>query len=313
MKFEQRMFARARLFEMLDDLHGTGFEDFFHTLMCMRYPDFLNVRTAGSLGDMGADGISLHDRKLYAVYAPQTFSMAKVEKKFTSDLAKALAKRSGQFETFVFVHNDRRGIHPQITELLAQSRATHAPIKFEQMGSHGFWRECMQLDQLHAEEVLRCPIPISYAEYSVGLEDLRPLLKHLSDHRVTADPLMPLPVVHQEKLDFNKLTGDTREDLMRGMRRSHLVDVFYDGGLREAEHDEVARGFRLYYEQVCHRRSDPDEILWDLEEYVMGNQRQQHKVQRAAWVVLAHFFERCDIFEAPPTGWASSLTAGQST
>jgi len=94
------------------------------------------------------------------------------------------------------------------------------------------------------------------------------------------------------------------------MRNSHLVDAFYDGTVRELEHDEVAQGFRLYYEHVRNEWEDPEDVLWQLEMYVLGNASQQPRTQRAAWVVLAHFFERCDIFEVPPQDWSPAGTIG---
>ncbi|MGO4750484.1 ABC-three component system protein [Streptomyces sp. 2MCAF27] len=306
MQFEQRMYARLKFLELMGELCETAFEDFFHRLMCARHPDFLDVRTHGSLGDQGADGLSLYGRKLYACYAPQTVDVPAVKRKLTSDLGKALEKRSGQFDTFVFVHNDRRGMHPQVATLLSETDAGHPELAFEQMGNRRLWYECMRLDQVLAEEVLGCQIPVQPVVHGVGMDDLASLLRHLRDKRVAADPLMTLPDVDPRKLDFNRLRDEAREGLVRGMRHSHLVDAFYEGSMRTVEHDEVAQGFRLYYEQVRQEWADPEDVLWQLEMYVLGNGNQQPRVQRAAWVILAHFFERCDIFEAPPPGWVGS-------
>ncbi|MFJ8746012.1 ABC-three component system protein [Embleya sp. NPDC127516] len=297
------MYARIRFLDVLYDLYETAFEDFFHKLMCARHPDFLDVRTHGNIGDQGADGLSLHSRKLYACYAPQTPDASKIRGKFASDLKSAKAQRDGQFDTFVFVHNDRRGMHPEIAGVLAKAAVDHRPLRFEQMGSRRLWQECLGLEQALAEDVLGCEIPIKDLVFGVGLEDLAPLLKHLQELRTPADPFMDLPDVPHVKLDFNALHGEAREDLQRGMRHSHLVDAFYDGGMLAVEHDEVARGFRLYYEQVRAEWDDPEDVLWQLEMYVLGNGQQPRRVQRNARVVLAHFFERCDIFDAPPPDW----------
>lgn len=250
MRYEQRAYARVKFLELMAELYENEFEDFFHRLMCSRYPDFLDVRTAGSLGDMSADGLTLHSRRLYACYAPQTVKTAKIREKFEGDLAGALTKRSGQFDTFVFVHNDRRGVHPEVASMLSQAATAKPGLRFEQMGSRHLWQECMRLDQMTAEDVLRCEIPIKEMTFGIGMDDLEPLLKQLQDLRTAPDPMMDLPEVPVEKLDFNRLEGEAREDLLRGMRQSHLVDAFYAGAMRELEHDEVAQGFRVYYEQV---------------------------------------------------------------
>ncbi|MEY9849744.1 hypothetical protein ABH940_006856 [Streptacidiphilus sp. BW17] len=310
MRFEQRMYARVKFLELMADLYQTAFEDFFHRVMVTRHPNFLDVRTHGNLGDQGADGLTLSSRKLYACYAPQTVNASEVKTKFTKDLGSAIRQRNGQFDTFVFVHNDRRGVHPEVATMLSAADAAHPDLAFEQMGTRSIWQECMGLELNQVEDVLGCEIPVKPTVYGVGMDDLKPLLQHLKELRTESDPLMELPQVHDEKLAFNQLQGESRDDLLRGMRHTHLVDAFYGGGIRATEHDEVARGFRIFYEQVRKQYDDPDDVLWQLEMYVLGNERQRPQVHRAAWVVLAHFFFRCDIFEAPPSGWSPAGLVG---
>jgi hypothetical protein len=309
-EFEQRMYARLKFLDLMADLDESAFETFFHRVMVTRYPNFVDVRTHGKIGDQGADGLTLQDRKLYACYAPQTVRASAVKAKFKKDLASAIRQRKGQFDTFVFVHNDRRGVHPQVATLLSVADSDHPALKFEQMGTRRIWQECMGLELALAEDVLGCEIPIKPTVYGVGMDDLAPLLQHLKELRTEADPLMDLPQVHEEKLSFNKLQGESRENLKRGNRHTHLVEAFYAGGIRALEHDEVARGFRSFYEQACLQYPDPDDVLWHLEGYVLGNERQRPQVHRAAWVILAHFFFRCDIFEAPPSDWATAPLVG---
>ncbi|MEU3499055.1 ABC-three component system protein [Kitasatospora cineracea] len=310
MNFEQRMYARLKFLDLMADLDGAAFETFFQKVMLARYPGFLNVRTHGNLGDQGSDGLLLNSNRLYACYGPQTVRAKAVRKKFQDDLASARRQRAGQFTTFVFVHNDRRGVHPEVVSLLAEARNDHPDLNFEELGSRALWQELMQLDVVLAEDVLACEIPIRPTHYRVGLEDLAPLLGHLGELRTLADPLMELPQVHTDKLDYNRLDSESRDSLLIGMRNVHLVEAFYAGGIRELEQDEVARGFRIYYEQIRREHTDPEDVLWQLEMYVLGNAAQPPRVHRAAWVVLAHFFFRCDIFEAPPAGWSPTELTG---
>ncbi|MEV6425635.1 hypothetical protein [Streptomyces sp. NPDC051662] len=99
------MYARLKFMELMAELNESTFEAFFHRLMSARHPEFLDVRTHGRLGDQGSDGFMLHESKLYACYAPppQTVSATEIRQKIRSDLAKALAQRADQFDTFVFV------------------------------------------------------------------------------------------------------------------------------------------------------------------------------------------------------------------
>jgi hypothetical protein len=104
--FMERLATRLALTVKFEELYENAFETFFHDLMSVRYKDFGDVRTAGNLGDMGSGGHSFYNGKLYACYAPQVFNKDKLKEKFDGDLAKAKAKRDGQFEIFVFVHNE---------------------------------------------------------------------------------------------------------------------------------------------------------------------------------------------------------------
>lgn len=97
----QRLAVRLIIKEKLSELHSSAFEEFFQELMCLRDPGFLDVRTAGRLGDEGSDGLLLRTGKLYACYGPQSYDATKVTEKFESDLDKALSKRLDSFDTFV--------------------------------------------------------------------------------------------------------------------------------------------------------------------------------------------------------------------
>jgi hypothetical protein len=138
LQFMERQAARLLLKAKITDLHGNAFETFFQNLMCLRNPDFADVRTAGRLGDISSDGLLLHSRKLYACYAPEVFNARRLEKKFADDLENAKAKRSGQFDVFVFVHNDIRGLHPALSVVLATAAIEHKPLPFEPFGYRHF-------------------------------------------------------------------------------------------------------------------------------------------------------------------------------
>lgn len=308
LSFEEQSFVRGILRRQLDELFGNAFERFFQNLMCARYPDFIDVRTHGKLGDIGADGLSLHDGKLYACYAPEVPDASAVRGKFHDDLAKAIAKRGEQFDTFVFVHNDLRGVHPEISILLSQAHKSHPVLRFEQRGPQHLHRELCRLERDEIQELLGCEIPVSDRVYRIGLDDLEPLLTHLVTQRRQASSQAPAREVPPDKLDYNRLGPEDREEIISRMRFTHLVDEYYQHRRDVTERDEVAQGFNAYYQQVNAVYDDPSDVLWKLQEYIAGNARGRREEERAVMVVLAYFFETCDIFEEPPTNWRSPVT-----
>ncbi len=303
--FYSRLAVRYLIKIKLCELYGNGFEDFFQDLMCLRYPDFADVRTAGSKGDQGSDGLTLVGRKLYACYGPQTFNAAKLEKKFNDDLTSALENRAGQFQTFVFVHNDLRGLHPELTTLLSNARTAHPTIDFEPFGFRKFRDEVGLLERHQVEDLLGHPIPVDLV-FSVQLEEVTPLLEHLVRTRLGPSGNDDIVIPSASKLDYNDFTDETKEDMRRAIVQSKQIDQYYF--LREdvVERDEAALAFRTEYLRTRDKYQDPEEILHQLDQYILGNASAPLQQRRAAMAVLAYFFQSCDVFENPPPGWSAT-------
>lgn len=308
--FEEQSFVRGMLRRLLEERFGKAFERFFQNLMCARYADFIDVRTHGKLGDIGADGLGLHDGKLYACYAPEVPDAVAVRTKFNDDLAKAVAKRGDHFETFVFVHNDLRGVHPEISILLGQARLAHPTLRFEHRGPQHLLRELCRLEREEIEELLGCQIPVTDRVYRIGLDDLEPLLAHLVAQRRQTSASAPAREVPPDKVDYNRLCLEDREEIIAALRYTPLVEEYYQQRRDVTERDEVAQGINAYYQQLKTDYEDPGDVLWKLQEYVAGNARGRREHERAVMVVLTYFFETCDIFEEPPTNWRAPARQG---
>jgi len=303
--FHSRLAVRYMIKMKLSELYGNAFEDFFQDLMCLRYPDFADVRTAGSKGDQGSDGLALVGRKLYACYGPQTFNADKLQKKFNDDLTSALEKRDGQFQTFVFVHNDLRGLHPELTSLLSNARRTHSTKNFEPFGFRKFRDEAGLLERHQVEDLLGYPIPVDLV-FGVQLEEVIPLLDHLVRTRLGASGNDDIVIPSASKLDYNDFSYETKEDMRRAIAHSKQIDQYYF--LREdvVERDEAALAFRTEYLHIRENYQDPEEILYQLDQYILGNASAPLQQRRAAMVVLAYFFQSCDIFDNPPPDWSAT-------
>lgn len=306
LSFTERLAVRLLLRSKLSELYENAFENFFHELMCVKYDDFLNVRTAGSLGDLGSDGLRLHERKLYACYGPQVFDSGKVVDKFNSDLDKALRKRSGQFNTFVFVHNDLRGVHPVLSKEISAAAAKHARLKFAAFGFTKFRDELVQLARTQVEDILGVELPIQDLAYKLPLEEVMPLLDHLASIRQTVAIGDPIPLPSRDKLDFAQFTPDTREELRREFYLATEVENYYESGINPNERDEVALAFHQEYLRLQSEHDDPDEVIYHLEQYVLGNAASRIFLRRGALAVIGFFFQACDIFENPPPEWRFS-------
>ncbi|MDD6792614.1 MULTISPECIES: ABC-three component system protein [Thermobifida] len=302
----QRFLVRPMVRAKLSELHGQEFESFFHDLMQLRYPDFVPVRTQGRLGDRSADGLTINDRKLYACYAPETYNASEISRKFTKDLTGALEKRRDEFDTFVFVHNDLRGVGPVISSEISKARKDHPYLKFEVFGACRFIQEVCKLDVSDVEDLLGQSLPAKEVVVGVEMEDLAPLLAELGKRRIQARPsdvILPPP---RNKLEYNGFSPDLRDELISRMKYVPLVEAYYQQRNDPFERDNTAAAFHAEYQRISQEYSDPDEILYQMQQYVLGNKAPTREGYVNAQVILMYFFGECEIFEIPPEDWQPS-------
>ena len=302
---QQRLYAKVIFDAQFAVLHSNAFQEYFQKLMQYRYPTFLPVVPYGSLGDQGSDGLSTLEGKLYACYGPESPDDRETSRKFRSDLASALTNRTGQFSTFVFVHNDRRGMHPRIATEIMGATHTHPTLTFEQMGKVAIWREFMRLSVEEAEDMLGQEIKVGELVYGLSLADLEPLLTHLSrtrDRSSQAD----LKAVPLHKLEFNRLSPDIQDFVVHGMRFAKQVDDYYQGYHDVLAEDEVAAAFKEKYLELRTLGSPPDEIFQELFVYVVGNMVPTAEIWTSAYTILSYFLGKCHIFEEPPDDYSYS-------
>jgi C-terminal domain 10 of the ABC-three component (ABC-3C) systems len=293
---------RSMLMAKLETLEGQPFEDFFVEMMCLADPGFFGVRARGSLGDFSADGLMINDRRLYACYGPQTVNENAAKRKIGKDLAGALAKRPGAFDTFVFVHPDHRGLDPVVSKALSSLRADHPDISFENFGFTQFYRTLGTLERFEIEELLG-PFPTEEQVTGVALKDVMPLLDHLREERKPSNSIERLPVPSDKKIDYNGFSFDARYEMIRAMAYVPCVETYYTSCLDPMERDSVAAGFRERYLQLAAGIEDPDEILHQLRCHILGNKAAGISESLNALVVLMYFFGECDIFQVPPSSW----------
>ena len=95
--------------------NGDAFQDFFSTIMEMRYPgDFVRVRPWGNLGDRKNDGYLASKRQLFQCYAPREMDIATCKTKITEDFAGAFPYWKDHFDQWFFAHNDTHGLAADI-------------------------------------------------------------------------------------------------------------------------------------------------------------------------------------------------------
>lgn len=274
------------------------FQDFFSSIMEKRCPaDFIRVRPWGNVGDRKNDGYVRSRRILFQSYAPNELVAATCIAKINEDFAGALPHWSAHFDTWVFVHNSRQGLGPDVTKVLLDLGTANAPLVVTQWGFEELRQEAMALGEYELASLLG-PAPTRPRMIALGLAELAPVLDQVSRLPPVSDPdLRPVPA---DKLQRNMLSPAVETMLRAGMSRADLVRKYFN--LKPTVQDQIAESFRARYAELRAGEGTPDGVFAELQRFAGGDLVRDPGAQAAVLAVLSFFFEECDIFERSSAG-----------
>jgi len=277
---------------------GDVFQDFFSTIMEMRYPgDFVRVRPWGKLGDHKNDGYLASKRQLFQCYAPREMDMTTCKAKINEDFTEALPFWKDYFDQWFFTHNDFDGLAADVLKLLLDLSTAHAPVSAAQWGYAELRQEFKQLTDVDVATLLG-HAPGRKDVLDLRLEDVKRLLEHIA---LQPEPLaVDVRLVPADKLEYNQLSQAVGTLLKAGMTRSGIVSKYLRGIADQTKYDRLAAAFRLRYREFKGEGRAPDDIFSGLQKFIAGEAVASPSHQAATLAILAFFFEACEIFERPP-------------
>ncbi len=293
--------ARLKFSERFFQCTGAAFQDLFSDLMEAAHPgEFIRVRAAGKTGDLKCDGYILRTGALFQVYAPRNVetTLADMVAKTNEDFAGALQHWGTKLRKWVFVHNDTDGQRAERVQVLADLVAANPTIAFEHWSKTDLLGVVLGLDKVGRTKFLGPePEPKDFAHPPFAL--LAPLLKHIERTQTVFDT-GPIREVPANKLAHNALSQPVTMFLQLGRRGDAVVEKFIAQRPDPTYGQTLASAFSAQYRTLRDAQYDSDDIFHGLTRFVGGDYQQSSAHQAAIYCVLAYFFERCDIFEAPP-------------
>lgn len=309
MNTQERYLARIMFKNRVFQSDGQAYEDLFTQIMGYACPDFVQVKPQGSIGDRKNDGYIPSTGHYYQVYAPE---------KPSDSESKALSKVREDFDglreywhgrqpihAFSFVFNDKyKGTFPTIEAVLLELKSKYS------------LRECSCFLARHLEDTLFSltddqiltvtgnipdPAKIKHIDYSILREVIEAILA--ASKAIHAITILEAPDFEQ-KIEFNGLSQHPASMLrVASYQFGHLEHYFSRNSTfaRQEVRDAMNRLYSAARSQE-HLDNLDNEIRGDviffqiLSEIAPSDSR---SAQDAALVVMAFFFESCDIFEDP--------------
>lgn len=302
-----RLHFKLRLYEA----SGNLFQQLAVDVLNATWPDFVSIAPSGPLGDGGNDGYIPSERRYFQMYGPQPNTQvrpADIVRKAREDFAK-LRQNYPDMRRYSFVFNDRfQGIPRDVDEAL-RKMAESTGVCCDAMASRELCDMFMRLpDERRADIVRGVPTQVpSWIEPRAVSE----ILQYLADRESGFSQTKARAPDFDVKIEFNGLAGPAADWLRALSYQAAEIDEFLgkrDPYLAQA----IAQELHDLYQQSLGAITDEDtdapalRFIWMRDQLIPdGGKAHPHTLKayrEAAGVVLAKYFETCDIYEEPGPG-----------
>lgn len=316
MDAQKKAIYRLLLNYQLSKLAGFAFQNFFVDAMQYANPGFVPVKPQGNQGDWKNDGHDPATGAYFQIYSPEQIDEGSAIKKLEEDFAGLVAKWSdgsvypSGVKEFYFVLNDARrvvlGGFPTTIAALESLKQKHGLKKCELFLKSDVENLVLGLpeDQIIAL-VGFPPNPGSIQVLSLSL--INEVVVHIVQSTSARSLVQSLvDPDFEKKIAFNELVTTANWLRDADYRRGTLEDYFKANG--KFTRQEVRDRLRAIYEAsatlpAATVKTADERLFHMLQEICPSPQnfdpRLKREIQDAALVIVAYFFESCDVFEEP--------------
>jgi hypothetical protein len=273
---------------------GTEFQDFFSSIMERRYlSDFQKVKPYGKHGDRKCDGYHGSVKRVYQVYAPEKMNVAETNTKIEEDFRGACDHWKERMSTWVFVHNQWRGIPADVLKTLLSVDGTNGVTVLR-------WTEPELRNEFFGltpedQALLLGSAPTARTLAHVQIRDVVDVVNAIAQQEVP--PPEEIREVAAGKLNANSLSDTVQSMLKLGSRKANLVKKLFAEWYDPELGDRVARTFRSKYESLRDAGILGDDAFLELWQFARNGLQSSMRHEAAVLAVLAFLFEECEIFE----------------
>jgi hypothetical protein len=135
----------------------TEFQHLFEQIIKKSSPDFMAIRPYGKIGDRKCDGLFFSEGRVFQVYSPDELTQAELIKKINEDFDGALAHWKREMKRWTFVYNVRRGLPPDIPQILKGKVKKHSRVVIDHLSNDDLWEMARSLSPQQRAEILGAP------------------------------------------------------------------------------------------------------------------------------------------------------------
>lgn len=307
------LYFKLQIFEK----HGTSFQSFFSDIMVNYDKSFTPVD--GASGDGGNDGYIPNQMYYFQVYAPSSSDVTGSITQSSSDYAtnkleedfQKLCKNWGEIKHYSFVMNDRfAGNPPTVGRKLLEMAEKYPNTTFDYYGAHRLRTIFTDFSKTIKENIIGFPIfditNTNYFDREALGKVIGYILEQVSKH-LSFGLHNPVAPTFDKKLEFNNLCQEFQYELRSSSYQTHIVDDFLENNSSDAAQIQTFLN-GLYQESkqlIPDTESEKSDIIYTrLYKNMIPKELKRDASScigyiQAAKILLAKYFEACDIFEDP--------------
>lgn len=287
-----------------------SFEDFFCAIMKANNDDFRKVKPQGKLGDYGCDGYIPTTRTFYMCYSPELMNTLSINQngkdKITRDLER-IVQQWPEIEHLRYVFNDKYfGIGPELNQLIDTLIEKYKKYDLSLLSIESLKEIFLNLPTHKKEEIVGyCP-DLSKKDPLVetfSYDAISKIIEYLDKNTATyyKEDQLIVPDL-SEKIAFNKLSDRVAEILNHQKIYIPYVEEFFYKN-QEYDKDKLKNHLSRLYSEACTTIPESDSNYADLRFFYLFDcicfNKSSRTIVDNTFVIIALFFESCDIFEAP--------------
>jgi hypothetical protein len=304
---EEKYIARLIFKNKLYEADKQSFEDLFTKVMEASDSGFKQIKPQGKYGDGKCDGFNSILGIYYQVYAPENLSgNEKTANKKLDDAVAGIIKfwKANNFDVkkCFFVVNDKFQHLYATAHTNAKSVSLKYDIDCEMFTCRNLMDLFLSLDEdsiINIIGIIPDPLNISTVDYSIMSEVIGFLLKSKGHNIKEAIPSNP---DFENKIIFNRLSTAVSSFLSAGQRQYYVIKDYFELNSK-FDKEELRLIFNDFYNQAKQEIPDSETKSDEIFQYIVEKSCPQDNFifYNAVYVLMAYYFEYCDIFETPST------------
>ena len=314
MRQEERYIARIQFKSKLLGANGQSFEDLVIRVLQSSKKDFRPVKPQGREGDKKNDGFIKSTGTYFQCYAPEDLTNKEKDTiaKLQSTIGELIEfwKDISPVKEFCYVLNDKYvGVFPSIERELAQIEKTYK-IKANPFLCKDIEDEFLALSDNDIIDILGGFLPDYTCINDIDVSAIGEVINHLVNLPYSKPKeTFPDDLNFLLKIKFNNLSEHYGQLLTSASHSDYLLAQYFtynSNFLKEDLKNVFSQLYKEGLEIINKSLEEKSDIVFD---YILkkASPRNALSIVNAVLVLMAHYFESCDIFEEPKVEVQQSL------